>query len=93
MGEQTRAVLYGGPLDGHDVAPRALLYVWVGVTTGGVRVYERPGRDRLLYRRRDGTRGYEFAGYTHALCEGCQQPHLRNDERRCSGCGGNLIPA
>lgn len=85
-----RAVLIGGPLDGHETAPRTLPFVWVSPAGGQVRVFDRPGAGRLLYRA-EGIERLVFAEYTHTVCPGCDlvQP---TEEPTCALCGQVLIP-
>lgn len=87
-----RAVLFGGPLDGHETAPRSLEFIYVAPAKGklGVRVFDKPGPGRLLYRRESADQ-FVYAGDTHVRCEDCETIQPRSKEA-CL-CGGKLIRA
>lgn len=87
-----RAVLFGGPLDGYETAPRVLEFIYVGLGSlaggdRGVRVYAGPGKHRLLYRKESEGR-FVYAGDTHVRCEGCETIQPRAEVCLC---GGKLI--
>lgn len=85
-----RAELIGGPLDGHQTAPRSLPFVWAAPAGGQVRVFDRPGPGRLLYRSEDAGWKLVFVGYTHMVCPGCEL--VQPTGGACALCGQVLIP-
>jgi hypothetical protein len=97
--EEQDAVLFGGPLDGHRIKPRLLPFIWVGPEmasgsksrpTGSIRVFTRPGKNRLLYRRLD-DKAFAYAHLTHRACTECDQIQPPTDDGRCGFCGHTLI--
>lgn len=90
-----RAVLFGGPLDGLEIAPRVELFIWVErAAQGGVRVYSKPAekRGRRLLYRREGDR-WVYSGDAYAVCGECENPQPKTASGECGLCGARLIPA
>jgi hypothetical protein len=87
-----KAELVGGPLDGATVAPQTGGFVWAQAGGKGVRCFQARAAGRLLYRRA-GDGKWLYAGYTHAVCSGCEGfNEVGEGERdpKCELCGSAL---
>jgi hypothetical protein len=75
---------------------RAVPFMWVAVHRVGdsapLRFHQTPGPGRFLYRQDERhAYTYIYAGYTHAVCPGCDTPQPKAEH--CALCGVRLTPA
>jgi hypothetical protein len=87
-----RALLFGGPFDGGDIAVKRATFVWVSEAGRGFHASAVPKATGELYRSA-GVHGdnevYVYAGHSHWRCRGCGGFNARSVSA-CQMCGDQV---